>query len=182
MKKYSCIVAISFFGLAYSQVILGDAKGTAQEKSSVLLEFSQENKGIVLPYVTQSLFPQEGSILLDARDPQNARVKYYNGNIADGNAGWFDLSGKSGMVTSELAQQPTTATEKSDAKVVIGSNTSSADGVLVLESDTRAMVLPIVETVQSIENPAPGMMVFLGKTGSKRLAVYNGTVWSFWKP
>lgn len=176
MKKYNLILALSFFGVANAQVIIGDTQGTAVEKTSVLLEFSKENKGIVLPYVTQNLSPQEGSILLDARDPLNARVKYYK------NTGWFDLSGKSGDVSSELAQQPTSITEKVESKVIIGSKTSSADGVLVLESDSKAMVLPTVESVQSIQNPAPGMLVFIGKTGSKRLAVYNGSVWSFWKP
>lgn len=56
------------------------------------------------------------------------------------------------------------------------------DGVLVLESKTKAMVLPTVDDVNSIPSPSPGMMVFVNKTGAKRLAVFNGTVWSFWKP
>ena len=58
----------------------------------------------------------------------------------------------------------------------------TADGVLVLESATQAMLLPIVSDVNNIPNPSPGMMVFVNKAGAKRLAVYNGAKWSFWKP
>ncbi|MCX8525315.1 hypothetical protein OF897_15460 [Chryseobacterium formosus] len=45
----------------------------------------------------------------------------------------------------------------------------------------KAMVLPKVARPHlTIQNPAPGMMVF--DTVKRQLAVYNGTVWSFWKP
>ena len=83
-------------------------------------------------------------------------------------------------MTPYLIIQPTTA-EDATEKVIIGSTTSSADGALVLESNTKAMVLPIVANVQDIPSPSPGMMVYVKKEGSKRLAVYNGSKWSFWK-
>ena len=68
------------------------------------------------------------------------------------------------------------------AKAIIGAQTSVADGVLVLESNTKAMILPTVLDVQLIPSPSPGMMVYVNKAGAKRLAVYNGRKWSFWKP
>ena len=52
----------------------------------------------------------------------------------------------------------------------------------VLASNTKAMVLPTVADVQNIPSPSPGMMVYINKAGAKRLAVYNGSKWSFWKP
>ena len=64
----------------------------------------------------------------------------------------------------------------------MGDANTTADGVLVLESATKALVLPTVNDVQNILNPSAGMMVFVNKAGSKRLAVFNGTVWSFWRP
>lgn len=163
----------------FSQVIIGDEVGTATDKTSVLLEFANDgNKGIVLPYVTTvPSNPVEGTIILDASTATEARVKYYNGIGAD--SGWVDLSGVDADVSAELADQPATA-ESAGAKVIIGAAASNADGVLVLESSAKAMVLPIVEDVADIPTPSPGMMVYINKTGSKRLAVYNGSKWSFW--
>jgi hypothetical protein len=80
------------------------------------------------------------------------------------------------------AEQPISATESKDSKAIIGAPTSAADGVLVLESTTKAMVLPTVADVQNIPSPSPGMMVYVNKLGSKRFAVFNGSRWSFWKP
>ena len=53
--------------------------------------------------------------------------------------------------------------------------------ILVLEDANKAMVLPTVPNPHvNIVNPEPGMMVY--DTTAKQLAVFNGTVWSFWKP
>jgi hypothetical protein len=100
----------------------------------------------------------------------NITVKYYNGT-------WQDLSGEDGDVTSALTTQPVGIIEVNKG-VIIGANTSSADGVLVLESDTKAMVLPWVESTDDVINPSPGMMVYVSSV--KMLAVFNGTSWAFW--
>ncbi|WP_262907374.1 hypothetical protein [Chryseobacterium sp. LC2016-27] len=43
------------------------------------------------------------------------------------------------------------------------------------------MILPKVASPHlNIINPSAGMMVY--DTVKKQLAIYNGTVWSFWKP
>ena len=180
LAKLTLIAAAVLSGGASAQVIIGDAVGTAPaaQKTFVLLEFANtNNKGIILPYVrTKSTAPTEGSIILDASNPADARVKYYNGN-------WVDLSGQGGDISTLLNTQPTTVTEPTEAKTIIGASTSSVtDGVLVLESTTKAMVLPQVDDVNNIPSPSPGMIVFVRKEGSERLAVFNGTVWSFWKP
>ena len=178
MKKIIASSLIFLSIISYSQLIIGDAVGTVatSNKGSVLLEFADtRNKGILLPTVrTLPTAPAEGTILLDGSSPTTARVKYYNGT-------WQDLSGKNGDVTAFLSNQPTTA-ENANSKAIIGAKSSTADGVLVLESNTKAMVLPRLNTVDNIINPSPGMMVYINKSGAKRLAVYNGTVWSFWKP
>lgn len=179
MKKILFIGVILTSVQAYAQVIIGDATGTATNKTSVLLEFANSNnKGIILPYVTTvSASPSEGTLILDASSPTTARVKYYNG-------AWVDLSGQDGNVSAALASQPT-LTENSSSKAIIGAQASSADGVLVLESATKAMVLPTVTDVNNIPSPSPGMLVYVKGTGTspkKRLAVYNGSKWSFWKP
>lgn len=173
---FTTLSIICFSVLGYSQVIIGDAVGTVTDKTSVLLEFANTgNKGIILPYVkTLPASPTPGTIVLDASTPTSTRVKYFNGS-------WVDLSGQNADVSSAMASQLNT-TELTTAKAIIGSPTSTADGVLVLESPNKALVLPIVADVNNIPNPSPGMIVYINKTGAKRLAVFNGAGWSFWKP
>lgn len=179
MKKVILTIFLGVITLSNAQVVIGNSTGTAAVKTSVLLEFpANQNKGIIVPYVrTLPATPAEGTILLDATDPAKARMKYYNG-------AWIDLSGQDSNITSALAAQPTAAqvAEQPSSKVIIGSKSSTANGVLVLESTTQSMVLPIVADVQNIPSPSPGMMVYVNKAGAKRLAVFNGSKWSFWKP
>ena len=185
MKKIFLTLTIAAASTLYSQVIIGDKVGTATTKTSVLLEFAaNQNKGLILPYVTT--LPSgagfvEGTIVLDATNASKARVRFFNANTTLGTNGWTDLSGQDGNVTSALTSQPATA-EEATAKAIIGAEASPADGVLVLESTAKAMVLPIVASTNDIPKPSPGMMVYVNKTGAKRLAVFNGSKWSFWKP
>lgn len=180
MKKIYLTIFISIATLGFSQVIVGDDIGTASNKTSVLLEFAaNQNKGIILPY--NRTLPSgsglvEGTILLDATDPLNAKVKYYNGT-------WQDLSsGNGGNISTYLTAQPSTVSEDTTKGAIIGSDKSLVNGVLILESTNKAMVLPTVESTDNIPDPAPGMMVYINKTGAKRLAVFNGAKWSFWMP
>ena len=177
MKKLLIILSVTGSAPAFSQVIIGNASGSATDKTSVLLEFPEgQNKGIILPY-TRSLpsSPDEGTLLLDASASTAARIKYYNGS-------WIDLSGQNADLTSALSSQPSNAqvSEESNAKVIIGSGTSSANGVLVLESQTKALLLPAAESTDEIPDPSPGMIIFIRKNGAKRLAVFNGNKWSYW--
>lgn len=175
--KNIIIPILALFSTSLSaQVILGDDVGTANNKTSVLLEFSKkENRGIILPY-NRALpaTPAEGTIVLDATTPAQAKVKYFNGN-------WVDLSQDTGDLTSVLANQPTEPSKVNKVATIIGANASNADGVLVLESTTKAMVLPIVASTDDIVNPSPGMMVYVSNANNKLLAVFNGANWSFWK-
>lgn len=180
MKTIYLIILISIATSGFSQVIIGDKIGTVTDKTSVLLEFAaNQNKGIILPY--NRILPSgsglaEGTILLDANDPTNAKVKYYNGT-------WQDLSSGNGAnVSSYLSIQPSTVVEDTTKGAIIGTSASSANGVLILESATKAMVLPMVESTDNITDPAPGMLVYINKNGAKRLAVFNGSKWTFWKP
>jgi Iap family predicted aminopeptidase len=179
MKTILSTLLIGMTLFSNAQVIIGDAVGTASVKTSVLLDFApNQNKGIILPYVrTLPTTPTEGTMVFDATDATKARVKFYNG-------AWIDLSGQDADVTNVLATQPTVAQvpEGDGEKVIIGAASSNANGVLVLESTTKSMVLPTVEDVQNIPNPSPGMMVYINKADAKRLAIFNGSKWSFWKP
>lgn len=179
MKK--CIFlasALLHVQMIFSQIIVGGTNGSPN-KTSILLEFETgQNKGIVLPYTrTLPSSPAEGTILLDAENSATARVKYYNGS-------WIDLSGQDADITTALSTQPTSSqvSQQTSKGVIIGSSTSTANGVLILESNSKALVLPQVESTDNIADPAPGMIVFINKINAKRLAIFNGNKWSYWKP
>ena len=189
-KKIFSLLTITMVAGLNAQVVIGGVTGSAgSNTTSVLLDFATgQNKGIIVPYVRTlptGAALVGGSIILDATTPTTARMKYYNAVTST----WIDLSGQDNAanITLALADQPTIAQapELSTSKAIIGATSSSADGVLVLESTTKAMVLPIVSDVQNIPSPSPGMMVYVSgvsPTFNKRLAVFNGSKWSFWKP
>lgn len=179
--KNTFILALGLISAtASSQVIIGTGK-TAPSSTSVLLEFGTEPKGIIVPYVETLPAVQGGTIVFDTNDQV---MKYSN------NAGWQPLSPSGSLnntttdATSILTAQNSAnvTTESAASKAIIGAESSTATGVLVLESSTKAMVLPTVSDYTLVKNPSPGMMVYINKTGAKRLAVFNGSTWSFWKP
>lgn len=145
----------------------------AMEKASVegdgLLDFAPNTKkGIILPSVTSTPGVVEGTLVFDANDK---KVKYYNGS-------WVELTREVG----ESRLQSNTVSEKvtSGQGVIIGAETSSAPGVLVLESSSKALILPkVVEPHLNVVNPAPGMICY--DTVNKTLSVFNGSVWEFWE-
>lgn len=174
MKNILSLLLLYICSLTFSQVTIGTANAT---NSSVLLEFSTESKGIILPWVTNTtgmttpLTP--GTIIFDASD---RKVKFRRGGNTPE---WVDLTVATNGVVDTTLQNG--LTENAGAGVILGAETSTAPGALVLESTTQAMVLPKVHSpFNAIINPAPGMIVY--DTQNKQLAVFNGTSWSFWKP
>ncbi len=169
MKKIKLvIVSVLFTAAAQAQVAIGKS---SVSNSSVSLEFADtENRGLVLPYIeNNSGISQNGTLIFDATDN---KVKYLK------NGSWFDLS-KDTTGHADLSIQ-SGKTEKAEAKAGIGTP-ASTDGILVLEDSTKAMILPKVASPHlNIINPAAGTIAY--DTVSRQIAVYNGSVWSFWKP
>lgn len=197
------ILTIFLFISAYSsaQVAIGKASLTkladnTTPNPNISLEFydnADNVKGIVLPwvdgtsdtapYITNSLVSEtiaNGTIVYDASD-KKVKVKYASG--------WKDLSVDNTGTTIDPITSVDGLTlqnlisDNENSKVMIGGNpdTDSTPGILVLADTDKAMILPKVSSPHlNIINPAPGMMAY--DTTKKQLAVFNGTVWSFWKP
>lgn len=172
MKKITITILTIIAANAYSQVAIGKASVT---NPSVSLEFGSANKGLLLPWVTSAVSVTgavDGTIIYDTSDK---KVKYRKAGS------WFDLSVNNNGIVDTSIQDP--LTENPTAKVVIGASgaTDTTPGILVLSDTDKAMILPKVASPHlNIINPSAGMMVY--DTTAKQLAVYNGTVWSFWKP
>lgn len=178
MQKIIIFIFIFINTLIFSQVAIGKSSVT---NSSVSLEFgnitgdSNTQRGIILPWVTSTASVTgvvTGTIIYDTSDK---KVKYYKDT--DTTPIWFDLSvDTTGVIDTSLQDS---LTDLPNAKVSIG-NPSSTPGILVLEDSNKAMILPLVDKYSSIINPSPGMMIY--DLSNDMFCVFNGTVWSFWKP
>ena len=166
---------------AYAQVAIG--KTTVD--TGALLDFSSENKGIILPIVeTLPTAPLNGTFIMDGRTGQ-LKVSVYENDM------WKDLSdmGSISVETSNGTNTTTAATinistEKGNGVVItdkpISTATTSSNGVLVLDSDSKALVLPKVANPHlNIKSPRAGTICY--DTASDSLAVFDGKVWNYWK-
>lgn len=187
---------------ANAQVAIGKASVT---NASVSLEFFEGTtvplnpnvRGLILPWASTVSgnpdasykgisSPVDGTLLFD---PSDYKVKYRKGSSTLPST-WFDLTviSKTDMtpnpnVATGLSEQGGTLEDKSGARAAIGANadTNNIDGVLVLTDTNKAMILPKVASPQTaIQEPSAGMIVY--DTDKRLLCVYNGTVWTFWKP
>ncbi|OCA74597.1 hypothetical protein [Chryseobacterium arthrosphaerae] len=172
MKKIFILAALLSFSMYFTQVAIGK---TAVSNPSVSLEFANGNKGIILPWVTSAVSVTgavDGTVIYDISD---RKVKYRRSGT------WVDLSiDTTGTVNTAIQASKT---ESMSAKVAIGTNSSTdtTSGILVLTDTDKAMVLPKMDNPHLvIVNPAAGMMAY--DTANHQLAVFNGTVWTFWRP
>lgn len=168
IKKISAVLIVLVFSTSYAQVAIGKE---AIEGKDTILDFNNSpanTKGLVLP-ATKGLpsgNTANGTFIFDTSDD---KVKVYENNS------WKALSdtGNSATIISNDS-------DESGAGVVIGTKEGSADGVLVLESSDKAMILPKISSPHlTVKNPYPGMICY--DTASKTFAVFDGTVWNYWK-
>ncbi|NML71787.1 hypothetical protein HHL23_18590 [Chryseobacterium sp. RP-3-3] len=172
MKKTFISIFIIICACVSAQVAIGKNSVT---NSSVSLEFGMDNRGLLLPWVTSAgsvTGAVDGTMIYDITDK---KVKYRK------NGSWFDLSiDNTGIVNTTLQDA---LVEQTSAKTAVGINaaTDGTSGILVLTDTNKAMILPKVDSPHlNIINPAAGMIVY--DNVKHQLAIFNGTVWSFWKP
>ncbi|MFT3920175.1 hypothetical protein [Cloacibacterium sp.] len=172
MKNLFFIMFAFFSFQINAQVAIGKSNVTNE---NVSLEFGNDNKGIILPWVDSETAVSgavNGTIIYDT---YAKKVKYLK------NGTWFDLSVDTNGVVDTTLQD--SKTDLPNAKVAIGKDaaTDTTPGILVLTDADKAMILPKVASPHlNIKNPSAGMMVY--DTAAHQLAVFNGTNWSFWKP
>lgn len=149
----------------YSQVGIE----TTSIHTDAILDFpTGQNKGIVLPMVEvlpTGAAASNGTFLIDKTD---GRVKVRQNGV------WLNLTG-----TSSLSSYSVNPSVDTFDGVIIGATSSSASGVLVLESTNKALMLPkVVSPHINIKSPYPGLMCY--DTTKNAIAVFNGTAWYYW--
>jgi len=177
MKKHILIIALcSLSTVAYAQVSIGGKQSV--EGTSTILDFNStatNTNGIILPAVfdissalATSTASNNGTFLFDV---STQKIKMYENNA------WIDLTeaGNSAIISKNASLESSL-----NQGVIIGSDTSGAKGVLVLESSNKAMILPRISNPHlTVKSPYPGMMCY--DTVGKAVAVFDGTVWNYWK-
>ena len=211
MNKLILTTALFSSAVAMAQIAIGKSTlsniqpANTVTNPSISLEFydnADNTKGLVLPWASTVLDQPvaynttteagyrgmqgtvvDGTIILDLSDK---KVKYRR------NGAWSPLTGALPLTAGATTYNTFNAIDSSlqdnkkegaNVKAAIGTNgaTDTTAGILVLTDTNKAMVLPKVASPHlNIKNPTPGMMAY--DTTKKQLAVYNGTVWSFWKP
>lgn len=173
---YSTALFLLFTVSAQGQVAIGKESVV---NTSAILDFDSaptNKKGIILSAVdnlggalASTTSHNNGTFLFDKSDN---KLKMYENNF------WISLSDMAGKSESIVTNTSTESTNNQGA--IIGAASSDAKGVLVLESPDKALVLPWIQNPHiNIKNPYPGMMCY--DTASRSLAVYDGSVWNFWK-
>ncbi len=165
MKKIFFLLCVFPF-IAKSQVAIGK---TSIDGSGILDFPTGTTKGIILPNVINNvnINPIEpGTLVFDLN---SSKIKYYNGT-------WIELSDKDG-ISPTLNPGNDIVTNNG---VIIGADTSTANGALVLESNDKALILPkIIDPVTSVKSPVAGMICY--DPNKKLFCLYNGKDWFFWK-
>nr|WP_314495830.1 hypothetical protein [uncultured Chryseobacterium sp.] len=183
MKKIMLTAGMLFTCIVSAQVAIG--KDSVEIKG--ILDFGSDNdKGIILPIaeISETVTYANGSMLMDKND---LKVKVFQEN------GWLELSEEGSIeVQFDESNNPLSTaavfneSDETGEGVIIGEvdgngNTSSgASGVLVLEADDKALILPNVASPHiTVKSPVAGTLCY--DTDSDSLAVFDGKVWNYWK-
>ena len=177
MKNLKNSAAILFFVLSihstFAQIGIGT---TTLTNNSVLLEFSNQAKGLIVPQVTSIDSAVGGTFIFDLTD-KVVKVQEEKNQGVNGN--WTKLTDNSKPGVSHSFSNAGNDVSVNNG-VVIGNLTSNKPGALVLESTTKALVLPKVNNPHiALIGAIAGTIVF--DTASNTLAVYDGANWSYWK-
>lgn len=167
MRKY-ILLSIMSFGLASSVNAQTGIETRTTSPSAVLQFASGTTKGIILPAVeTLPSTPANGTFLFHKTD---SKIKMRQ------NGAWVELS--DGGSSANIVDY--SGTVDNGKQTVIGSKSTNVSGVLVLEASDKALILPKVANPHlTVKSPYPGMMCY--DTNRNALAVFDGTVWNYWK-
>ena len=143
---------------------------TSLNGSSILDFNAGTTKGIILPALTTlPASPPNGFLGFNKLD---ARVYMYQNNAYVPLTEGIGIGSITGLITN--------LSPDLGNGVIIGAVTSTASGVLVLESTSLALTLPKINQPHlNVKSPYPGMICY--DTATNTIAVFDGSYWNYWK-
>ena len=180
----TAIVCFMFLtNTAQAQVAIGKTEPVTLTNDSVLLEFGDEAKGIIVPEVASAPGAVGGTFIFNSTDKA---MEVWEGKNNSNAGGWTDLTTNNNTTPATVGVVHNYVNNGADviasngAGVIIGAESTDKPGALVLESKTKALVLPLVANPHlTIKGAIAGTMVY--DTTADMLAVYDGVNWSYWK-
>jgi hypothetical protein len=169
LKKILIVMPVLFLStISVAQI----AVGKTNVEGAGLLDFGT-GKGLILPWVEAAASTDaDGTLIFDTTDNKvKARI----------NGAWVDLSENSGTLNTAKANKVSQHLLKTenDNNIILGSTTPSANGILVLESTDKALILPKMASPHlNMVDPEPGTIVY--DTDANLMCVFNGEEWTFW--
>ncbi len=147
-----------------------DQRLEAKTSGSTTVGVNGDNKTLILPIVsTIDGGSSEGTLWFDAADD---KIKYKSASAV------VEMTATGSDESSPITLDDNLSEDAMTNGTIMGADSSTAPGVLVLESTDKAMVLPVVAGVAAVVNPEPGSIVY--DRVEKAIAVYNGDAWYFW--
>ncbi len=185
MKNLICSIFLLLVFLSSAQLLIDKETPT---NNSVILEFGSDgDKGIVLPRITDAGFYNSylspGGLYLSAIGNENY---VYFGQVMVKLPSYGAMSLTPRKIKNDKRFDPNEngyntvrlKDNNNPQSFIVGANSSTRFGALVLESTSKAMVLPIVNKYSDIGSPEPGTIAY-DKT-HKVLVVFDGEKWAFW--
>ncbi len=150
------------------------AIGKATVDGDGILDFgADDNKGILLPrIISLDAGSVPGTLYYDTSD---SKVKFLGSTTVDLSvkdvqaANQFQITDEGYNNLNEIADLNGT---------ILGAETSTVPGVLILESEEHALILPKVTSYTNVGDPEAGMIVY--DQTKKLFCVYDGEKWAFW--
>lgn len=180
-KFVFCLSA--FACLTFAQVAIGKTEPITLTNDSVLLEFGDEAKGIIVPQVTDAPGAVGGTFIFNSVDKV---LEVWEGRNNNGNGGWTDLTKDTNVIPVSVGASHGFSNSSPEllvstaTGVIIGASATDKPGALVLESTTKALVLPkVVNPHLNIKGAIAGTIVY--DATSDMLSLYDGVKWSYWK-
>ncbi|NML59385.1 hypothetical protein [Chryseobacterium cheonjiense] len=162
MKNIIILATLALAGWFHAQVAIGK---TTLTNSSVALEFGTDVRGIRLPVVTDvsAMTGTNGSMVFDAA---TGSFRFYANNV------WSTAT-----AGGQTGGAPTGADTGNG--VIIGANSSSATGALIIESSDKALVLPRAVLIdQRTITGVKGLAMW--DSAMKAVVVYDGAKWNYY--
>ncbi len=149
------------FSVVHAQVIIGGST-VSESQTSSLLEFTSGSGRAIFIHPANLPLCQSATQGAIAFNNSNGSINFCNGTT------WATTTGGTTGATV-----PSTESGKG---VIIGSDTSTQKGALILESLSKALIMPKIAHGQlNIKTLKAGLLFY--DTATKRINFYNGNFW-----